>query len=83
MLLANDFLHERSRDGLDVGAVGQLGVGHDGGRVAVDEHDAKAFLAQHLARLRAGVIELAGLPDDNRAGPDDENRLDVGSLWHG
>ena len=64
---------------LDVGAVGQLRVGHDRRRIAVDEHDLEAFGAQRLARLRSGIVELAGLADDDRARADDEHTLDVGS----
>ena len=52
---------------LDVGLVGHDRVGHDGGRVGVHEHDLVAELAQRLAGLRAGVVELAGLADDDRA----------------
>jgi hypothetical protein len=32
--------------------------------------------------LRAGVIELARLADDDRAGADDEDAVNVGSFWH-
>ena len=71
-LLAEDnFLNAFRLDRLDVGAVGELGVGHDGGRVGVQEHDAVALLLEGLARLRAGVVEFAGLPDDDRAGAND------------
>ena len=73
-----DFRRER----LDVGAVGQLRVGHDRRRVAVDENDLEPFGAQRLARLAAGVVELARLPDDDGAGADDEDALQVGSAWH-
>ena len=45
LLADDDFLDAFGRDGLDVGAVGELRVGHDGGRVGVDEDDAVAFLA--------------------------------------
>ena len=83
LLAFDDLLDELRRDGLDVGAVGQARVGHDGRRVAVHEHDAVALLAQHLARLRARVVELARLPDDDGARPDDEYRVDVGPLRHG
>ncbi len=78
----DNFLHTFGRDGFDVGAVGELRVGHDGGRVGVDKDDAVAFLAQGLARLSAGVIELARLADDDRAGADDEDAVDVGALGH-
>ena len=49
----------------------------------VDQDDPVALLAQRLARLRAGVVELARLADDDRAGADDQDALDVGALWHG
>ena len=52
---------------LEVGAVGEAGVGHDRRRVRVDDDRAEAVLAQHLQRLAAGVVELAGLPDHDRA----------------
>jgi hypothetical protein len=32
--------------------------------------------------LGAGVIEFAGLPDDDRPGADDQNLFDVSALWH-
>ena len=32
-----------------------------------------AFLAQRAARLNAGVVELCGLTDDDRSGPDDHD----------
>ena len=40
------------------------------------------LVAQRLARLRAGVVELAGLADDDRAGADDQDGFKVGALWH-
>ena len=63
---------------LDVGGVGEVGVGHDGGRVGVGQDDPVALLAQHPAGLGARVVELAGLADDDGAGPDQQDRLDVG-----
>ena len=53
---------------LDVGPIGGGRIGHDRRRVGVDENDLVAFLAQRFARLGAGVVELAGLADDDRAG---------------
>jgi hypothetical protein len=41
-----------------------------------------AFLPQRLARLRAGIIEFAGLADDDGAGADDQNGGKVSSFWH-
>ncbi len=82
LLADDDFLDAFRRDRLDVGAVGELRVGHDGGRVGVDEHDAVAFLLERLAGLRAGIIKLARLADDDRAGADDEDAVDVSALGH-
>ncbi len=72
------FLRER----LDVSAVGDFGVGHDRRGIRIDEDDFEAFGAQRFARLRAGVIEFAGLADDDRAGADNQNFLDVVASWH-
>ncbi len=52
---------------LDVGPIGGGRIGHDRGGVGVDEDDLVALLAQRFAGLGAGVIELAGLADHNRA----------------
>ena len=70
------------RDRLDVGPVGEVRVGHDRGRVRVDEDDAVALLAQHPAGLGAGVVELAGLADHDRTGPDDEDRVQIVAPRH-
>ena len=78
----DDFLDDLGGDGLDVGAVGELRVGHDGGRVGVDEDDAVALLAQGFAGLDAGIVEFAGLADDDRAGADEEDGFEVGAFGH-
>src|SRR5215207_3078437 len=79
--LALDHLRDRLRvEGLDVGRVGPLGVSHDRRRVRVHEHDAVALAPEHAARLGAGVVELAGLPDANRTGAEDQDRAKVGSF---
>ncbi len=70
------------RERLDVGAVGGFGVRHHRGRIRIDEHHFVAFRAQGLAGLGAGVVEFAGLPDDDRAGADDEDFLDVSAFRH-
>ena len=69
------------RQRLDVGRVGEVGVGHDRRRVRVGEDDAVALLAQHPAGLGAGVVELAGLADHDRSRADDEDRVEVGRAW--
>ena len=70
------------RERLDVGGIGEVGIGHDRRRVRVGEDDAVALLLQHPARLGAGVVELAGLPDHDRAGADDQDRVEVVAPGH-
>lgn len=82
LFLGDDLLDRLPVDRLDVHGVGHVRVGHDRGRVAVDQHHAITLVAQRLARLRAGVVELAGLADDDRASADDQDGFKVGALWH-
>ena len=69
----NDLLEYVDGERFYVGGVGHLGVGHNRGRVRVNQDDAVAFLAQRLTRLRAGIIKFTGLADHNGAGADDED----------
>ena len=80
---SQDLGDDRRRHRLDVGDVGRLRVGHDRGRVRVDQDHPIAFLAQRLAGLRAGIVELAGLADDDRPGAHDQDRAEVGTFGHG
>ena len=81
-LAFDDFRDHRPRDRLDVGDVGHFRIGHDRRRIAVHQDHAIAFLAQRLARLRTGIVELARLSDDDRAGADDQDALYVGPFRH-
>ena len=74
-LFGNNFFHRLPGDRLDVGHIGGSRVGHDGGRIAVDQDDLVTFLAQSFAGLHARVIELAGLADDDGAGTDDQDAV--------
>jgi len=81
-LARDDLGHVLGGEGLDVRAVRHLRVGHDGGRVAVHQHDLEPLLAQGLAGLGARVVELAGLADHDRPRADEEDLADVGALRH-
>ena len=81
-LLLDDLGDDLRRDRLDIGRVGQVRIGHDRGRVGIDQHDPVALFLEGLAGLGAGIVELAGLADDDRAGADDQDRLDVGAFRH-
>ena len=67
---------------LDVRPRREGGVGHDRRRVTVDEHDLVALVEEDLAGLRAGVVELAGLPDDDGPRADDEDLVEVVAARH-
>jgi len=67
---------------LDVGGVRHFRVGHDGGRVGVDQDHPVALLAQRLAGLGAGIVELAGLADDDRPRAEDQDAFDVSPFGH-
>ena len=69
-------------NGLDIGTIGQFRVGHDGGWVRVDQHHLIALFLKRLDRLRTGIVELAGLADDDRPGTNDEDFMDICPSWH-
>ena len=69
-------------NGFDVSRVRQIRVGHDGGRIGIDEDDAITFGFEGLAGLGAGIIKLARLTYDNRSSPDDENGFYICTFWH-
>ncbi len=81
-LLLDDLADDLGRDRLDIGRIRQLRIGHDRGRIGVDQDDPVALLLQRLHRLRAGIIELAGLADHDGTGADDQDGGDVGSFGH-
>ena len=76
-------LHHFGGHGLDVGRVHQVGVRHDGGRIAVDQHHPKSLFLQGAAGLRTAVIEFAGLSDDDRTRADDQNAAKILPFGHG
>ena len=76
-LNANDLFEILESQRLDVSAIRQLRVRHDGCRIRVRKDDFKAIGLQRLAGLRAGVIELGRLSDDDRA-----RAQDVSSFGH-
>ena len=81
-LLGDDGLEHFGVERLHVGAVRRAGVRHDGGRVRVGQDDPVALLLQHAAGLGTRVVELAGLADDDRPRPDDEDGRQVVAAWH-
>ena len=66
--LLDDLLNGLDGHRLDVDLVRHSLVGHDGRRVGVYQNDLQTLLAQCAAGLRACVVELGCLTDDDRAG---------------
>ena len=64
----DDLRHCLPVNRFDINRIRHVRIGHDGGRVGVHQHHPKTFLAQCLAGLGTGIIKLAGLSDDDRAG---------------
>ncbi|CAM4383312.1 hypothetical protein DEMA109039_16660 [Deinococcus marmoris] len=67
LLLDDHLLHKFGCQRLQIRRVGQIGIGHDGRRIAVDQHHPVAFLFQRFERLRSRIVELGSLPDLNGA----------------
>ena len=81
-LLIDDLFNKFRQNRLDVGAVRNQGVGHDGRRIAVHEHDLIPFFLQGFTRLCAGIIKLTALSDHNGAGSQNQHLLDIVSARH-
>jgi hypothetical protein len=81
-LLGDDLGDDLRGDGLDIGGVSEARIGHDRRRVRVDQDDPVPLGAQRFARLRARIVEIAGLTDDDRTSADDQNRFNIGALRH-
>ena len=75
-------LHDFQRHGLDVNMVGHIRVGHDGCGVGVQQNGLDALCLQGAAGLRAGVVELRSLTNDDGAGANDQHLLDSRVLRH-
>ena len=70
------------RQRLHVNLVRDGGVGHDGRGVAVAQNDLIALFFQGEAGLRAGIVKFRRLTDDDGAGANDQNFLQIGTFRH-
>ena len=64
--LSDDCFNCRCRNRLDVGRIREIGIGHDGCRIRIDENDPNALLAKDAAGLSARIVELGRLPNHDR-----------------
>ncbi len=81
-LPVDDGRDDLPRQRLHVGGIREVRVRHDRGRIRVRQDDPVPLVAQHTTRLGARVVELAGLPDDDRSRSDDQDGVDVRALGH-
>src|SRR4029079_6860837 len=82
-LLASQDASERfGGERLDIRSPCQLGIGHDRGRIRVDESPVVAARRQRLVTLSSRVVELAGLTDDDGPRTDDEDSSKVVASGH-
>ncbi len=80
--LLDDFRERWYGERLNVGYVRHAGIGHDGGRVRINQDDLVSQTTQRLAGLGSGIIEFTGLADDNGTRPDNQHFVDIVSFWH-
>ena len=76
--LGNEFRCDR----LDIGGVCQTRVGHDRRRVGVHQNDPVSLGLQRFAGLRAGIIKLTGLADNDRSRANDQDAVDICTFRH-
>ncbi len=90
-LFGDDSLDGLDGERLEVDGIGHFRVGHDRGRIGVDQDRPHALGPQRPAGLCARVVELGRLPDDHGATADDQRALGldplgargrVGRDWH-
>ena len=76
LFLDDDPLDELGRHRDQVDPIGELGAGLDRRDVGVDQDGLDPLFLERLDRLRAGVVELAGLADLKGSRAQDQD-----SLW--
>jgi hypothetical protein len=78
----DDVRHVGQVQGFHVSGIRHAGVGHDGGRVRVDQDDLIAQFSEGLAGLSPGIVKLTGLADDDGPGADNHDFADVCTSRH-
>ena len=78
----DDFFYYPPVNRLYVDGVGHRRVGHDGGRVGINQYHPVVFLAQCLTGLCTGVVKFTSLADHNGPGPYDQYAFYIVAAWH-
>ena len=82
-LFFNNLAYHFPVNRLDVGRIGHFRVGHDGRRVGVHQNDPVTLFAQGFTCLRARVVKLTRLTDNNRARTQNQDTFYICTFWHG
>ena len=82
-LFFNNLAYNFPVNRLDVGCISHFRVGHDGRRVGVHQNDAVTLFTQGFTRLRARVVKLTRLTDNNRARTQNQDTFYICTFWHG
>ena len=75
LLLFDDAPERGQRERLNVNVIRHVAVRHDGSGVGIHKDGRDAGLFEHLACLRAGIIEFRSLADHNGAGANHKRAL--------
>ena len=82
LFLFNDLLQHLHGQRLDVYLIRDILIGHDGGRVGIDQNHLHAFFLEGTAGLGSRIVELCRLADHDRAGADDHYFFYIRVLRH-
>ena len=67
----------------DVGGISHGRIGHDGGRVGVNQNHAEAFFTQGFTGLCARIVKLTGLANYNRTSANNQDAFNICAFCHG
>ncbi len=81
-LLGDHLLDHFPSQRFDVGPIGHFGIGHDGGRIGINQYDFIPLFPQRFAGLGTGIVKLAGLPNNDGTGADQQYLFEVVATWH-
>ena len=80
--IAKDLCDILQRQRLHINLIRNGRIRHNGCGVRVAKHYLVAFLLERKTSLRSCVVKFGSLTDDDRAGSDNHNLLQICSLWH-
>ena len=76
-LLHDQLLYHLNGKGFDINSVGNIFIRHDRSRIGIQKNNLDALLFQRTAGLGSRIVEFRRLADDDRAGTDHKNFMDI------